>query len=72
LALQVADAGDFYILRDLERMRGEAGDQEGLDALYRHAADAGHIRALLGGGRWKYGLDPDGSPSSAWDEEEGH
>ncbi|MFJ8556962.1 helix-turn-helix domain-containing protein [Streptomyces microflavus] len=71
LALQVADAGDFYILRDLERMRGEAGDQEGLDALYRHAADAGHLRSLLGSERWKYGLDPDGSPSSPWDKEEG-
>ncbi|MEU9709208.1 helix-turn-helix domain-containing protein [Streptomyces sp. NPDC047967] len=72
LALQIADAGDFYILRDLERMRVEVGDQEGLDALYRHAADAGHLRSMLGRERWKHGLDPDGSPSSPWDTEEGH
>ncbi|NYV73947.1 helix-turn-helix transcriptional regulator [Streptomyces sp. UH6] len=70
LALQVADSGDFYILRDLQRMRGEAGDEEGLDTLYRHAADAGHIRSLLGSDWGEYGLDADGSPSSAWDEEE--
>ncbi|MFD7556431.1 tetratricopeptide repeat protein [Streptomyces sp. NPDC059835] len=63
LALRAADAGDFYVLRDLEWMREVGGDREGVEALYRHAADAGHLPSL-GRGRWPYGLDPDGSPSS--------
>ncbi|GHD76286.1 hypothetical protein ACFQL8_26725 [Streptomyces goshikiensis] len=65
LALTAADARDFYVLRDLEWMREEAGDREGVEALYRRAADAGHLPSL-GRGRWPYGLDPDGSPSSPW------
>ncbi|MFD9356472.1 hypothetical protein [Streptomyces sp. NPDC060031] len=65
LALTAADARDFYVLRDLEWMREEAGDREGVEALYRRAADAGHLPSL-GRGRWPYGLDPDGSPSSTW------
>ncbi|MFC7903340.1 helix-turn-helix domain-containing protein [Streptomyces griseoincarnatus] len=67
IALEAADAGDFYVLRDLERMRKE--DQEGLDALYRHAADAGHLPPLLGSERWLQALNPGGSPSSPWSME---
>ncbi|MYS85216.1 hypothetical protein GTZ85_34640 [Streptomyces sp. SID5474] len=65
LALKAADAGDFHVLRDLARMRKEAGDGEGAEALHRHAADAGHLPSL-GIERWRYGLDPDGSPSAPW------
>ncbi|MGW1391949.1 tetratricopeptide repeat protein [Streptomyces nigra] len=67
IALKAADGGDFYVLRDLERMREK--DREGLDALYRHAADAGYLPPLLDSERWRYGLDPDGSPSSPWSAE---
>lgn len=61
LALKAAAGGDFFVLRDLERMRTRAGDLEGTEVLHRKAADASHFHSLHRN-KWPYGLNPDGSP----------
>ncbi|MEW1914470.1 helix-turn-helix domain-containing protein [Kitasatospora sp. NPDC085895] len=59
---QAGDAGYILSLTYLAHIRQKAGDQEGTDALYREAADAGHCFDYTDQ-RWRYGLEPDGSPT---------
>ncbi|MBL1109739.1 helix-turn-helix transcriptional regulator [Streptomyces sp. 5-8] len=65
LARRAADAGDAYALVILAQLRKEAGDLESAEALARHAADTGGATQHLGNW-WRYGLDPDGSPTPPW------
>ncbi|MEU3862804.1 tetratricopeptide repeat protein [Streptomyces sp. NPDC028722] len=46
MARQAADTGDARVMKNLGRMREEAGDREGAEALYRQAADTGDVIAL--------------------------
>ncbi|WP_217238348.1 hypothetical protein [Streptomyces sp. AC555_RSS877] len=74
LARQAADQGDAHALFSLAEIREEAGDGEGAEALARQAADVGDAEALDGmamgrqllEGLWPNGLDPDGTPTPAW------
>ncbi|MEU3190721.1 helix-turn-helix domain-containing protein [Streptomyces sp. NPDC006992] len=69
LAQQAADHGDAYALLRLAVMREEAGDRDSAETLLRQAADVGitiaQNREELGR-RWRYGLDPDGTPTPPW------
>ncbi|MFE9601533.1 hypothetical protein [Streptomyces hokutonensis] len=66
---QAAAAGDSTALLRLAALRAGIGDQDGAETWYRRAADAGvdvdGISSLVQ--RWPHGLDPDGTPTPAWD-----
>ncbi|WP_432250739.1 helix-turn-helix domain-containing protein [Streptomyces sanyensis] len=83
LARQAAEHGDPSALVRLAATRKQAGDQDGEEGLYRRAADHGHASALVRlatrqeqNGKymgalqrlWPYGLDPDGTPTPAWQD----
>ncbi|MFF0001752.1 hypothetical protein [Streptomyces avermitilis] len=65
LARRAADAGDAYALVVLAQLRKKDGDLGSAEALARRAADTGGATPHLGN-RWRYGLDPDGSPTPPW------
>ncbi|MFB6627230.1 helix-turn-helix domain-containing protein [Streptomyces sp. NPDC056374] len=73
--LQLVERGDAYALLDLAEMREEAGDREGAESLYLQAANLGDSSDVPPRQRglaetlstlWPHGLDPDGTPTSAW------
>ncbi|MGW1939687.1 helix-turn-helix domain-containing protein [Streptomyces goshikiensis] len=69
-ARQAADAGGRDALLYLAELRTEAGDTPGAEALLRRAADAGHADKVKNlpaiAAKWRYGLDPDGTPTLPW------
>ncbi|MFC9344053.1 helix-turn-helix domain-containing protein [Streptomyces sp. NPDC057020] len=72
LARQAADHGALVRLAEL---REETGDRESAESLARQAADHGATGAryrLTNTGAlnrlWPYGLDPDGAPTSPWQQ----
>lgn len=76
---RAAAAGDEDALLRVAELREKAGEWDEAEALYHRAADAGHTFALdrLAGlakkaeqgdaaARYRYGLNPDGTPTTAW------
>ncbi|MET9759920.1 hypothetical protein ABZ016_12805 [Streptomyces sp. NPDC006372] len=71
LARQAADQGITEALIFLTLMRERAGDREGAEIVARQAADYGRTdgrRSSVATLKrlWPYGLDPDGTPTPAW------
>ncbi|MGK5696418.1 hypothetical protein ACSNOJ_26610, partial [Streptomyces sp. URMC 128] len=71
LARQAADQGFTEVLVILTWMRVSAGDREGAEIVARQAADHGGTdgrRSSVATLKrlWPYGLDPDGTPTPAW------
>ncbi|MEH0517160.1 hypothetical protein QBC31_42065 [Streptomyces sp. B21-079] len=79
LALQAADAGNTSALEELAKGREVAGDRRGAERCALQAADAGNSAVIVwlsrkrkdataehNGRLWPYGLDPDGSATTAW------
>ncbi|MFJ8062959.1 hypothetical protein [Streptomyces sp. NPDC096142] len=69
-ARRAADHGHTFALIRLAEIRKNTGDHAGGETLARQIADHGYpnMRGALGSldGWWPYGLDPDGTPSLAW------
>uniref|UniRef100_A0AAU3I1J9 Tetratricopeptide repeat protein n=1 Tax=Streptomyces sp. NBC_01393 TaxID=2903851 RepID=A0AAU3I1J9_9ACTN len=73
IAWAAADAGNRFVLVKLARMRQQAGNQRGAERLLRQAADAGYTDPspmteewVSTAPEWRYGLDPDGTPTPPW------
>ncbi|MFG2488083.1 helix-turn-helix domain-containing protein [Streptomyces virginiae] len=65
---EAADMGNVDALRALVLRHGERGDGKRVESLLREAADAGNARFFLLDSRWPSGLDPDGEPTSSWNQ----
>jgi hypothetical protein len=73
LVRQAAQHGNIQALIDLAEKRDAAGDHQAAVALAQKAADHGtgtqhHLPVHRGifSRLWPYGLDPDGTPTPAW------
>ncbi|WP_420077955.1 tetratricopeptide repeat protein [Streptomyces sp. JL4002] len=75
---QAVDHGSTDVLYRLAALREGSGDRDGAETLYRQAADHGSPDALYHrvntddlNRLWPYGLDPDGAPTSPWQQSVG-
>ncbi|MFF8260482.1 hypothetical protein [Streptomyces virginiae] len=66
LLADAAEQGQTHAMVKLARRLEKGGDMEGAESLLRRAADFGDAWRFSRGGRWPYGLDPDGTPTPPW------